>query len=43
MEKEDKINTLIVDDEKEIRTLIGNFLSETNYNCILAEDGYSAL
>jgi CheY-like chemotaxis protein len=29
MEKEDKINTLIVDDEKEIRTLIGKFLSET--------------
>lgn len=43
MKKEDKINTLIVDDEKEIRTLIGKFLSETNYNCILAEDGYSAL
>ena len=43
MEKEDIVNTLIVDDEKEIRTLIGKFLSETNYNCILAEDGHSAL
>ncbi|MFQ5485475.1 MAG: diguanylate cyclase, partial [Desulfobacterales bacterium] len=43
MEKKDKINTLIVDDDKEIRTLIGRFLSENNYNCILTQDGYSAL
>lgn len=38
-----KINILVVDDEKEIRNLIEIYLKNEGYGIFLAEDGMSAL
>ena len=38
-----KINILIVDDEKEIREGVSEYLSEVGYNVISAEDGMQAI
>ena len=38
-----KINILIVDDEKEIREGVSEYLSEVGYNVISAEDGIQAI
>ena len=38
-----KINILIVEDEKEIREGVSEYLSEVGYNVISAEDGIQAI
>ena len=38
-----KINILIVEDEKEIREAVSEYLSEVGYNVISAEDGMQAI
>ena len=38
-----KINILIVEDEKEIRECVSEYLSEVGYNVISAEDGMQAI
>ena len=38
-----KINILIVEDEKEIREGVSEYLSEVGYNVISAEDGMQAI